>query len=60
MPMLGDLGITLALGIGFSLIIAVLVNPSIIILEENFEKWWIYNRHKKHSKKIEEHKNKKW
>jgi len=60
MPMLRDLGITLALGIGFSLFIAVFVNPSLIIAEENFEKWITRKRHKKHSKKLEEHKNKKW
>jgi len=50
MPMLRDLGITLALGIGFSLFIAVFINPSLIIAEENFEKWIAQRRHKKHSK----------
>ena len=60
MPMLRDLGITLALGIGFSLFIAVFINPSLIIVEENFEKWITQSRHEKHSKKLGEHKNKKW
>ncbi len=60
MPMLRDLGITLALGIGFSLFIAIFANPSIIILEENFERWITHRRHKKYSRKLEEHKGKKW
>jgi len=58
MPMLRDLGITLALGISFSLFIAIFANPAIIILEENFEKWITYRKHKKHSKKLEEQNNK--
>lgn len=60
MPMLSDLGVTLALGIGFCLFIAIFVSPSIIILEENFERWITHRRHAKHFKKLEEHKNKKW
>ena len=60
MPMLRDLGITLALGVGFSLFIAIFANPSIIILEENFERWITHRRHKKHSRKLDEHKEKKW
>ena len=60
MPMLRDLGITLALGIGFSLFIAVFINPSLIIAEENFERWVTQKRHEKHSKKLRKHKNKKW
>ena len=59
MPMLGDLGITLALGIGFSLIIAVLVNPSIIILEENFEKWITQHQYEKNLNKINKHNSRK-
>jgi len=59
MPMMRDLGLTLALGIGFCLIIAVFANPSMIILEENFEKWLIYYKHKKNSKKINENNSKK-
>ena len=60
MPMLRDLGITLALGISFSLFIAVFINPSLIIVEENFEKWITQIKHAKHSKKLGEYKNKKW
>ena len=52
MPMLRDLGITLALGITFCLIMAVFVNPSIIILEENLSDWILKKKHKKYSKKI--------
>jgi len=59
MPLMRDLGLTLALGIGFCLIIAVFANPSMIILEENFEKWLIYYKHKKNSKKINENNSKK-
>jgi len=59
MPMMRDLGLTLALGIGFCLIIAVFANPSMIILEENFEKWLINYKHKKNSKKINENNSKK-
>ncbi len=51
MPLMRDLGLTLALGIGFCLIIAVFANPSMIILEENFEKWLITYKHKKKFKK---------
>ena len=50
MPMLRDLGTTLALGIGFSLFIAVFINPSLIIVEENFEKWTTQRKNGKHSK----------
>lgn len=59
MPMMRDLGLTLALGIGFCLIIAVFANPSMITLEENFEKWLINYKHKKNSKKINENNSKK-
>lgn len=52
MPMLRDLGVTLALGISFCLIIAVFVNPSVIVLEENFGNWLLKKKHKKYSKKI--------
>ncbi len=60
MPMLRDLGVTLALGIAFSLFIAVFINPSLIIAEENFEKWIIQKKYEKHSKRLGKHKNKKW
>lgn len=60
MPMLRDLGITLALGITFSLFIALFINPSLIILEENFERWVTHKNHKKTLEKLEKHKNKKW
>ena len=59
MPLMRDLGLTLALGIGFCLIIAVFANPSMIVLEENFEKWLINYKHKKNSKKINENNSKK-
>jgi hypothetical protein len=59
MPMLRDLGLSLAIGIGFSLIAAVFVNPSLIILEENLEHWITERQHKKVIKKREHHKRRK-
>lgn len=59
-PMLGQLGSSLALGISFCLFITIFITPSFIILEENFEKWLVHKRHKKHTEKIKMHNNKKW
>ncbi|MFA7708371.1 MAG: efflux RND transporter permease subunit, partial [Candidatus Pacearchaeota archaeon] len=59
-PMLGDLGFSLALGIGFCLGITIFITPSFIILEENLEKWLTEYNHKKHSKKLKKHKEKQW
>jgi predicted RND superfamily exporter protein len=55
LPMMQKLGITLALGIGFTLISAVFVAPVIIILEENFEYWYTHHKHAKLSVKKETH-----
>lgn len=55
LPMMQKLGITLALGIGFTLISAVFVAPVIIILEENFEYWYTQHKHTKLSAKKEKH-----
>lgn len=55
LPMMQKLGITLALGIGFTLISAIFVAPVIIILEENFEYWYTHHKHKKLSAKKETH-----
>ena len=55
LPMMQKLGITLALGIGFTLISAVFVAPVIIILEENFEYWYTHRKHAKLSAKKETH-----
>lgn len=38
-PMMHNLGVSLALGIFFSIIGAVVVEPIVIVLEENFETW---------------------
>lgn len=51
MPMLQHLGISLALGIAYSIIAALVVEPIIIILEEDFEHWHVTNKHKKYSSK---------
>lgn len=39
MPLLQKLGLSLALGIFFSIIAAVVVEPIIMLLEEDFERW---------------------
>jgi hypothetical protein len=59
MPMLRDLGLSLAIGIGFSLLAAVFVNPSLIILEESLEHWRTERQHKQVIKKQEHHKRRK-
>jgi hydrophobe/amphiphile efflux-3 (HAE3) family protein len=41
-PMMQHLGITLALGITYCLIVAVIVSPVIFLLEEDFEYWYIH------------------
>lgn len=59
MPVLRDLGLSLAIGIGFSLLAAVFVNPSLIILEESLEHWRTERQHKQIIKKREHHKRRK-
>ena len=56
LPMMQKLGITLALGIAFTLISAIFVAPVLIILEENFEYWYTQHKHAKLSAKKEKHK----
>ncbi|MCG2717494.1 MAG: MMPL family transporter [Nanoarchaeota archaeon] len=55
LPMMQKLGMTLALGIGFTLISAIFVAPVIFILEENFEYWHTHHKHKKLLVKKEKH-----
>ena len=55
LPMMQKLGMTLALGIGFTLISAIFVAPVIFILEENFEYWFTNYKHKKNLIKKENH-----
>lgn len=45
MPMLQHLGETLALGIFFSVFAALIINPMIILKEEEFEKWFVHKMH---------------
>lgn len=59
MPMLRDLGLSLALGIGFSLLAAVFVNPAMIVLEEKFEIGKTDKQHKKITKKAHHERRKK-
>ena len=47
MPLLQHLGSTLALGIFFSFLAAIVVSPSLIILEEDFRKWFYKNKPQK-------------
>ena len=58
-PLLRDLGFSLALGIACSLLSAVLINPAMIILEERLEHWYTDKLHLKLSEKKEHHKRKK-
>ena len=59
MPMMQHLGISLALGITFSLLAAVFVAPVIILVEENFEYWYTNRKHNQLSIKKENHSNNK-
>jgi len=55
MPMMQHLGVSLALGIFYSLFAAVFVAPIIIILEEQYEFWHTKHKHKKISAKKSVH-----
>lgn len=58
-PMLRDLGFSLALGIACALIAAIAINPSLIILEERFEHWYTEKAHNKLSEKKQIHNRRK-
>ena len=58
-PMLRDLGFSLALGISAALVAAIFINPALIILEERFEHWYIEKLHVKISERKEHHKRRK-
>lgn len=45
LPMMQHLGQTLALGIAFSMLAALVANPSFIIFEEWFEHWYAHRQH---------------
>lgn len=55
MPMLRELGYSLAIGIGFSLLAAVFVNPAMIVLEERYEIWKLNKDHMRIQKKKVSH-----
>ncbi|MFH1642120.1 MAG: MMPL family transporter [Nanoarchaeota archaeon] len=55
MPMMQHLGQSLALGIAFSLVSAIVAAPVIIILAENFEFWYTDHKHQKLSIQKENH-----
>ena len=55
LPMLQKLGLSLALGITFTLISAIFVAPAIILLEEDFEYWYTHRKHKQTVEKHEKH-----
>jgi predicted RND superfamily exporter protein len=55
MPMMRDLGLSLALGIGFTLIAAIFVNPALIIFEERIEHWRTEKNHEKIKNKRKHH-----
>lgn len=58
-PMLRDLGFSLALGITCALIAAVIINPSLIILEERLEKWYTEKAYSKLAEKRKIHSRRK-
>ena len=47
MPMLQNLGLSLALGIFYSIISSVIVGPALLVMEENFQEWTKKNAIKK-------------
>jgi hypothetical protein len=59
MPMLRDLGFSLALGITCSIFSAIIINPSMIILEERFEHWYTEKLHSNISEKKKIHERRK-
>ncbi|PIN69562.1 hypothetical protein COV93_05020 [Candidatus Woesearchaeota archaeon CG11_big_fil_rev_8_21_14_0_20_43_8] len=52
MPMLQNLGLSLALGIFYCIISSLIIGPIIVIFEEDFEEWYNMHRFDKLSKKI--------
>ncbi len=54
-PLIQHLGQTLALGIAYCLLAALLVNPVFILLEEDYEYWNTHRKHAKLTAKKEEH-----
>ncbi len=55
MPMLRHLGVSLALGITYSLIAALVVAPLIILYEEDYEYWKAEKSHREISEKRKQH-----
>ncbi len=53
MPMLQKLGLSLAMGIFYSIIASVVVEPVLILLEERYECWFTASRHDHYKKKRE-------
>ncbi len=54
-PLIQHLGQTLALGIAYCLLAALIVNPVFILLEEDYEYWNTHRKHAKLTAKKEEH-----
>ncbi|MGM5484754.1 MAG: efflux RND transporter permease subunit [Nanobdellota archaeon] len=57
MPMMQNLGLSLAIGIFFSILAAVFVQPSLLMLEENFEVWFTHKMHDMYMNKRKRLKN---
>ena len=55
MPVLRDLGLSLAIGIAFSLFAAVFVNPALIVLEERLSEWRFIRNINKTNTKIKQY-----
>lgn len=56
LPMLQNLGISLAMGIAYCLVATILFAPVIFLVEEDLEHWLTHRNHKRITKKIEKHK----
>lgn len=55
LPMLQNLGISLAMGIAYCLVATIFFAPVIFLIEEDLEHWLTHRNHKRITKKIEKH-----
>ncbi|RLG15543.1 MAG: hypothetical protein DRN71_00975 [Candidatus Nanohalarchaeota archaeon] len=60
MPMMQHLGLSLALGIFFSMTAAVVANPPLILIGEKLSYNRTHKKHRKYTQKLEKHKERKW
>ena len=60
MPMMQHLGLSLALGIFFSMTAAIVANPPLILIGEKLSYNRTHKKHRKYTQKLEKHKERKW